>query len=90
MMQMSAFIIPWFIFPWVETSGYTLTFAAQAIICTFGLIPVYLLLTKFGPDLRSSRPMYVKHVGGIDIEGSNGSSQQGDVDVEKVVIRNQK
>ncbi|KIW02725.1 uncharacterized protein PV09_06159 [Verruconis gallopava] len=29
--NLSAFINPWFIFPWVEASGYTWTFAAQCI-----------------------------------------------------------
>jgi hypothetical protein len=85
---MSAFIIPWFIFPWVESSGYTLTFAAQAMICTFGLIPVYLLLTRFGPHLRASRPMYVKYVG--DSNSSNGDAMQQGLAVEKVIVGNQK
>lgn len=38
-------------------TGYTWSFAAQAIICTFGVVPVYLLLQKFGPHLR--RPMHL-------------------------------
>lgn len=53
--NMSAFINPWFINDWVEKSGYTRTFSAQAIICTFGIIPAYFILQKYGPNLR--RPM---------------------------------
>lgn len=67
--NLSAFIIPWFIFPWVEDSGYTWSFAAQAIICAFGLIPVYFGLMKYGPGLRAKRPMYLKEVEGVDLEG---------------------
>lgn len=50
-------------------TGYAWTFAAQCIICAFGLIPIYLLLQKFGPGLRLSRPMYLKHVEDVEIEG---------------------
>lgn len=38
--QLSAFILPWFIYYWVETSGFIWTFTAQSIICTLGVIPV--------------------------------------------------
>lgn len=46
-------------------TGYTWTFAAQCIICCFGVIPVYLLLQRYGPRLR--RPMYIKRF--EDLEG---------------------
>ncbi|KPI41790.1 putative transporter [Cyphellophora attinorum] len=81
--NMSAFIIPWFIFPWVEDSGYTLSFAAQAIICTFGLIPAYLLLLKYGPRMRAKRPMYMKRVDGVEDLGV-GVVREEDVTREAV------
>ncbi|TVY91959.1 putative transporter [Lachnellula willkommii] len=61
--NMSAFINPWFIFYWIEASGYTWTFAAQCIICTFGVIPAYMILQGFGPRLR--KPMYIKRLEGF-------------------------
>lgn len=48
----SAFADPFFIFAWVELEGYTLSFAIQAIICFFGLIPVYGFLQWFGPNMN--------------------------------------
>ncbi|KAJ5807782.1 transporter [Penicillium riverlandense] len=65
---MSAFINPWFISIWVENSGNPLlliggeccwawTFSAQAIVCTFGLIPVYVLLHRYGGRMR--KPLYL-------------------------------
>ncbi|KAJ5549110.1 MFS transporter [Penicillium frequentans] len=57
--NLSAFINPWFISPWVEVSdteneylGWTWTFIAQGIICSLGLIPTYALLHQFGSRLR--------------------------------------
>ncbi|EEA23219.1 MFS transporter, putative [Talaromyces marneffei ATCC 18224] len=60
--NLSAFINPWFIYYWVESSGYAWTFATQCIICSFGLIPLYILLQVYGVRLRSTRPMYTKHI----------------------------
>ncbi|KUJ21877.1 putative MFS transporter [Mollisia scopiformis] len=62
--NMSAFINPWFINDWVEKSGYTWTFSAQAIICTFGIIPTYFVLQRYGPKLR--RPMNLGFADHID------------------------
>lgn len=53
--NLSCFAEPWFINTWVESSGYTWSFAVQAIICTFGVIPTYVILQKFGPKWR--KPM---------------------------------
>lgn len=50
----SAFISPFFIAPWVDTAGYTWTFAAQGIITFFVCVPVLALLHKFGPRIRGS------------------------------------
>lgn len=38
--QLSAFILPWFIYYWVEASGFIWTFVAQSNFCTLGVIPV--------------------------------------------------
>jgi hypothetical protein len=32
--------------------GWTWTFSAQAIVCTFGLIPAYVLLHRYGGRMR--------------------------------------
>ncbi|KAJ5219302.1 MFS transporter [Penicillium cinerascens] len=50
--NLSAFINPWFISLWVEESGWTWTFSAQAIICSLGLIPAYALLHRYGSHMR--------------------------------------
>lgn len=67
--NLSAFIEPWFINTWVEASGrsdnacsesllitpgYTLSFAAQAIVCAFGVIPSYFVIQKIGARFRPS------------------------------------
>ncbi|KAL3423143.1 major facilitator superfamily transporter [Phlyctema vagabunda] len=57
LINLSAFIEPWFINIWVESSGYTWSFAAQAIICTFGIVPTYMVLQFFGAKWR--KPMYL-------------------------------
>ena len=48
-------------------TGYTWTFAAQCIICSFGLIPCYVFLQKYGARLRASHPIYLKHVDGLEV-----------------------
>ncbi|KAH8692165.1 putative MFS transporter [Talaromyces proteolyticus] len=73
--NISAFINPWFIYYWVEGSGYTWTFAAQCIICTFGLIPLYILLHIYGPQLRNARPMYNKHIEGLPATASSSNEK---------------
>lgn len=50
--NMAAFANPWYINTWVEAQGYTSSFAIQAIICFFGLIPLYAFLQKFGPGMN--------------------------------------
>lgn len=52
MLNFSAFIDPFFIAPWIETAGFTWTFAGHAIITVFLVIPVIALLHKFGPRIR--------------------------------------
>jgi hypothetical protein len=62
MLNLSAFIDPFFIVPWVETAGgFTWTFAGHAIITVFFCIPVFALLHRFGGALRekSGKPSWV-------------------------------
>jgi MFS family permease len=53
LLNLSAFIDPFFIAPWQAGSGWTWCFAAQGIIVFVGALPVFALLHKFGPKLRS-------------------------------------
>ncbi|KAJ9501368.1 hypothetical protein H2202_003162 [Exophiala xenobiotica] len=53
LLNLSAFIDPFFIAPWQLGSGWTWCFAAQGIIVLVGALPVFALLHKYGPTLRS-------------------------------------
>ncbi|KAK3356315.1 major facilitator superfamily domain-containing protein [Lasiosphaeria hispida] len=61
MLNMSAFVDPFFIVPWVENVGFTWTFAGHAIITAFFCIPVIAVLHKFGATMRerSGSPSWV-------------------------------
>ncbi|KAI9792928.1 MAG: hypothetical protein M1816_001250 [Peltula sp. TS41687] len=52
-LNLSAFINPFFITPWVDQSGYTWSFAAQGIITFFAFVPVIACLHRFGPIVRA-------------------------------------
>jgi hypothetical protein len=52
MLNMSAFIDPFFIVPWVDNVGFTWTFAGHALITVFFSIPVLALVHRFGGQLR--------------------------------------
>ncbi|KAH8806488.1 hypothetical protein F5882DRAFT_122366 [Hyaloscypha sp. PMI_1271] len=52
--NMSAFISRWFINDLVEASGYIGTFSVQAIMRTFGILPIYFLLQRYGPRLQKT------------------------------------
>ena len=52
MLNMSAFIDPFFIVPWVETAGFTWTLAGHALITVFFCIPSIALLHLFGGRIR--------------------------------------
>ncbi|KAJ5612609.1 MFS transporter [Penicillium lagena] len=54
LINLAGFINPWFISVWVERSGWTWTFSAQALICSFGLIPTYALLHHYGHRMRKN------------------------------------
>jgi hypothetical protein len=52
MLNLSAFVDPFFIFPWIDTAGYTITFVGHAIITIVFCIPVLAALHKFGGRIR--------------------------------------
>lgn len=49
--NLSAFLVPWFIYNWVEYSGYTWCFAVQGFLCIL-VIPAYAILQKYGARWR--------------------------------------
>ncbi|KAK1758951.1 MFS transporter [Echria macrotheca] len=53
MLNMSAFVDPFFIVPWVENVGFTWTFAGHAIITVFFCVPLIVVVHKFGGALRA-------------------------------------
>lgn len=53
LLNLSAFVDPFFIVPWVDTVGYTWTFAGHAIITTFFCMPTFALLHRFGGAIRA-------------------------------------
>lgn len=55
-LNLSAFINPFFIAIWQETSGWTMTFAGQGIIVFFGGSILYGSLQMFGGKLRDKTP----------------------------------
>ncbi|KAF1991444.1 MFS transporter [Aulographum hederae CBS 113979] len=52
LLNLSAFINPFFIAPWQAGAGWTWTFAAQGIITFFVAVPGFALIQKFGAKLR--------------------------------------
>ncbi|KAH0553403.1 hypothetical protein GP486_006526 [Trichoglossum hirsutum] len=61
LLNLSAFANPFFITPWVTSSGYTKTFAVQGVITFFVSVPVFALVHWFGPRLRdrAGQPYWV-------------------------------
>lgn len=53
LINLSAFINPFFIAPWVDSVGFTWTFAAQGIITFFVAVPALAAVHWFGPTLRA-------------------------------------
>ena len=53
MLNMSAFVDPFFIVPWIEAAGFSWTFAGHAIITVFFCVPVLALVHVFGGRLRT-------------------------------------
>lgn len=54
LLNLSAFVNPFFIVPWVDSVGYTWTFATQGIITFFVSVPALGLLHYFGPQIRGA------------------------------------
>ncbi|KAL1842345.1 hypothetical protein VTJ49DRAFT_5513 [Mycothermus thermophilus] len=52
MLNMSAFVDPFFIIPWVDNVGFTWTLAGHAIITVVFCIPVLAMVHRFGGALR--------------------------------------
>ena len=61
MLNMSAFIDPFFIVPWVEDAGFTWTFAGHALITVFFSVPCLAGVHWFGKSLRekNGQPTWV-------------------------------
>ncbi|TLS25637.1 hypothetical protein PpBr36_07806 [Pyricularia pennisetigena] len=53
MLNMSAFVDPFFIVPWIEAAGFTWAMAGHALITAGVCLPVFALLHRFGARLRS-------------------------------------
>ncbi|KAA8908822.1 major facilitator superfamily domain-containing protein [Sphaerosporella brunnea] len=51
----SAFINPFFISPWCETVGFTWTFTVQGLIAFFVMVPVTIVLQKYGRRMSEWR-----------------------------------
>ena len=52
MLNLSAFVDPFFIVPWLDNSGFTWTFAGHAMITVFFCIPVLAAVQKYGAAMR--------------------------------------
>lgn len=53
LLNLSAFIDPFFIVPWVDSVGFTWTFAGHAMITAFFCIPAFAMLQRFGGAIRA-------------------------------------
>jgi hypothetical protein len=53
LLNLSAFINPFFIAPWVADVGYSWTFATQGLLAMFVAAPVLAALHVWGPRLRA-------------------------------------
>jgi cyanate permease len=56
-LNMSAFVNPFYVVPWVTQVGWTWCFAAQGIITFFFSVPCLAILHYFGPRLRAKSGM---------------------------------
>ncbi|KAI6532658.1 hypothetical protein MCOR10_002812 [Pyricularia oryzae] len=54
MLNMSAFVDPFFIVPWIEAAGFTWAMAGHALITVGVCLPVFALLHRFGARLRGA------------------------------------
>lgn len=55
LLNLSAFVNPFFIAPWCDSIGFTWTFSAQGLL-TFGvMVPVTVILQRYGSQWRAAR-----------------------------------
>lgn len=54
MLNMSAFVDPFFIAPWLDTAGFSWTMAGHTLITIVFCMPALALLHVFGKRIRSS------------------------------------
>ena len=59
MLNLSAFVDPFFIVPWVGGAGFTWTFAGHAMITVFFCIPVLAVVQRFGAAMRQKSGSWV-------------------------------
>jgi uncharacterized membrane protein YraQ (UPF0718 family) len=52
-LSLSSFLDPFFIAQWVATMGYTWTFATHGMIIVFFVLPVLVLVHRFGSRVRA-------------------------------------
>lgn len=55
LLNLSAFVNPFFIAPWVESVGFTWTFATQGLITLGVMVPVTVGLMRWGGRWRERR-----------------------------------
>ncbi|CZT21598.1 related to MFS transporter [Ramularia collo-cygni] len=78
-LNLSAFVDPFFIIYWLDAAGFTWTFAGHAIITVFFCIPVFALLQMFGGRLRASsgEPSWVNPEFDLEITGAELETPEG-------------
>lgn len=52
MLNMSAFVDPFFIVPWVDMAGFTWTMTGHALITVFICVPAFAFLHRYGHRIR--------------------------------------
>lgn len=52
LLNLSAFVDPFFIVPWIDRVGFTWCFGSQALITVVVCIPVLAVLHRFGQRIR--------------------------------------
>ena len=78
MLNLSAFVDPFFIIPWLDTAGFTWTFAGHAIITVFFCIPVLAVVQRFGAAMRekSGSPSWVNPEFDQDVTASEQTARE--------------
>ncbi|OAG38106.1 hypothetical protein AYO21_07696 [Fonsecaea monophora] len=71
--NMSAFIVPWYIYDWAAAVGYGWCFGTQAIICGICLPPIYFVLHRWGN--RWVKPIVLSSDELPDVSSSESSTR---------------